>query len=501
MAKMERGELLNKTLLVVGLTLIRLPRTFGLDGNPWVLIIILVPFWFVIINNHLPEIKIPPGVPKYVSRILLQILLLFNIAGFLIVISAVFVKAFTEQASTGYLVLTIIILILIMTISIYGILTLIRGAYFEQRILIVGLLYFLVSLVGIFRASVQTPFLLLNIYQIITVLIFGLSAKKTLNSKPQLFMRYVFTGLVFYLGANVLFHLVGMENQTEIYLKKFDSVMLSLIGIETSRVYYPLAEGINPFGMVGGAGFVMSVAMGIIMIKNRSKDIISWIMITLGVSFSFYIILTTDTRGAILFAFLTVGLIVFVRFFGNKIVFSFCLLTQPAVLIARENLLRNFTFLLPMIRSNSDVLSGRGVIWQAGIEQLSTFNWIHLIGYGLSGQTVSGVVDKYNHLFVSYIYTNRVSLHHFGLQTIYDFGYLGLLLAYSLMFLMGITLIRRIRAYPDNQEAFLAFAFLLYIILAGSVSTIPAFYARELFVIFIFVWVATGMNPRENYAS
>jgi hypothetical protein len=480
---MERGELLNKTLLVVGLTLIRLPRTFGLDGNPWVLIIILVPFWFVIINNHLPEIKIPPGVPKYVSRILLQILLLFNIAGFLIVISAVFVKAFTEQASTGYLVLTIIILILIMTISIYGILTLIRGAYFEQRILIVGLLYFLVSLVGIFRASVQTPFLLLNIYQIITVLIFGLSAKKTLNSKPQLFMRYVFTGLVFYLGANVLFHLVGMENQTEIYLKKFDSVMLSLIGIETSRVYYPLAEGINPFGMVGGAGFVMSVAMGITMIKNRSKDIISWIMITLGVSFSFYIILTTDTRGAILFAFLTVGL------------------TQPAVLIARENLLRNFTFLLPMIRSNSDVLSGRGVIWQAGIEQLSTFNWIHLIGYGLSGQTVSGVVDKYNHLFVSYIYTNRVSLHHFGLQTIYDFGYLGLLLAYSLMFLMGITLIRRIRAYPDNQEAFLAFAFLLYIILAGSVSTIPAFYARELFVIFIFVWVATGMNPRENYAS
>jgi hypothetical protein len=410
-----------------------------------------VPFWFVIINNHLPEIKIPPGVPKYVSRILLQILLLFNIAGFLIVISAVFVKAFTEQASTGYLVLNIIILILIMTISIYGILTLIRGAYFEQRILIVGLLYFLVSLVGIFRASVQTPFLLLNIYQIITVLIFGLSAKKTLNSKPQLFMRYVFTGLVFYLGANVLFHLVGMENQTEIYLKKFDSVMLSLIGIETSRVYYPLAEGINPFGMVGGAGFVMSVAMGITMIKNRSKDIISWIMITLGVSFSFYIIL--------------------------------------------------FTFLLPMIRSNSDVLSGRGVIWQAGIEQLSTFNWIHLIGYGLSGQTVSGVVDKYNHLFVSYIYTNRVSLHHFGLQTIYDFGYLGLLLAYSLMFLMGITLIRRIRAYPDNQEAFLAFAFLLYIILAGSVSTIPAFYARELFVIFIFVWVATGMNPRENYAS
>lgn len=500
MAKIERRELLNKTLLVIGLTFIRLPRTLGLDGNPWVLIIILMPFWFAIINNHLPEIKIPPGVPKYVSWILLQILLLFNIAGFLIIVSAVFVKAFTEQASIGYLVLTIVILILIVTISIYGILLLIRGAYFEQRILIVGLLYFLVSLVGIFRASIQTPFLLLNIYQIITILIFGLSAKKTLNSKPQLFMRYVFTGLVFYLGANVLFHLVGMENQTEIYLKNFDSVMLSMIGIETSRVYYPLSEGINHFGLLGGAGFVMSAAMGISNLKNRSKDIRSWIITILGAILSFYIIITTDSRGALLFAILTTGLIVFGRLFGNKVIFWVCFLAQPAALLAREKIIRNLTFLTPLIRSNSDALSGRGVIWQAGIEQLSTFKWIHLIGYGLSGQTVSGVVEKYNHLFISYINMNRISLHHFGLQTIYDFGYLGLLLAYSVMFLMGLTLIRQIKVSSEKQEALLAFVFLLYVLLAGSVSTIPAYYAREMFFVFILTWVAAGMSPGEEHA-
>jgi len=500
MARIRGRELLNKTLLVLGLTFIRLPRAFGLDGSPWVLMLGLVPFWFVIINNHMPEIKNPPRIPKWVSRSFLQILLLFNIAGFLIVVSAVLVKAFKGQVSTGYLVLTIVILILIITISIYGILVLIRGTCFEQRILIVGLLYFLVSLVGILRASVRTPFVLLNIYQIITVLIFVLSARKTLNSKPQLFMRYVFAGLIFYLGANVIFHLMGMENQTEIYLKNFDSVMLSLIGIETSRVYYPLAEGINPFGMVGGAGFVMSVAMGISNLRNRSKDIRSWIITILGVSLGFYIILTTDSRGALLFAILTTGLIVFGLLFINEIGFWFCLLVQPTALLARENIIRNLAFISPLIRSNSDVLSGRGVIWQAGIEHLSTFNWIHLVGYGLSGQTISGVVEEYNHLFISYININRISLHHFGLQTIYDFGYIGLLLAYSLMFLMGITLVKQIKTKSENQEDILAFVFLLYILLAGSVSITPAYYAREMFFLFIFIWVAAGMSLGEEHA-
>ena len=500
MAEKERGVLLNKILLIIGLTLIRLPRGLGLDDNPWVLILGLVPFWFVIINNHLPEIKIPPGIPKSVSRILLQILLLFNVAGLLTVISVVFVRAFVEQDSTGYLVLAIFVLVLIANICIYSILMLIRGTYFEKRILIVGLFYFLVILSGIFRASVRTPYLLLAIYQIVTFLIFGLSAKKILLRKQQLFMRYVFIGLIFYLGVNVIFNLLGMENQTEIYLRNFDSVMLSMIGIETSRVYYPLSEGINHFGLLGGAGFVMSVTMGISNFKNRSKDIRSWIITILGVSLGFYIILTTDSRGALLFAIITTGLIVFGQLFGNEIVFWFCLLVQPTALLLRVNIIQNLTFITPLIRSDSDVLSGRGVIWQAGIEHLSTFNWIHLVGYGLSGQTISGVVEKYNHLFISYINMNRISLHHFGLQTIYDFGYIGLLLVFSLMFLMGITLVKQIKANLENQEDLLAFVFLLYILLAGSISTIPAYYAREMFFLFIFIWVAVGMNLGEEHA-
>lgn len=37
MARIIKGELLNKTLLVIELPIIRLPRIFGLDSNPWIL--------------------------------------------------------------------------------------------------------------------------------------------------------------------------------------------------------------------------------------------------------------------------------------------------------------------------------------------------------------------------------------------------------------------------------------------------------------------------------
>ena len=61
----------NKILLLFGLLIFRLPRLFALDNNPWVLILTLVPFWYVVINNHLAEIKIKPNLPRALVKIFL----------------------------------------------------------------------------------------------------------------------------------------------------------------------------------------------------------------------------------------------------------------------------------------------------------------------------------------------------------------------------------------------------------------------------------------------
>ena len=498
MAKIERGELLNKTLLVIGLTLIRLPRIFDLDSNPWVLLLTLIPFWFVVINNHLPEINYPTRIPRIIILFAFQIFLLFNIAGLLTVVSAIFVKAFIEPASTAYLILAISICLISVFFFIKAVISMFKDINFDRTNAILGFSYFLLIIVAIFRTSLQNPYLLLFIYQLITFLIFGLSAKCVLKENGQQYIKYVFYGLILYLGVNVILQLFGFTNPIENYLREYDAVMLSFLGINSSRIYFPLSEGINAFGMVGGAGLVISAAAFIDVIKKRSKDILDWVLTCLGIGISLFIILTTDSRGALLFAMFTAGITLLLPKLANQALVGLLMAIQPAVLFLQGDFLQRLKFLAPFIRSNSDVLSGRAVIWQSAIKPLLEFKWIHLVGYGLFGQQISGIVSAYNALFSSYVNTDKIPLHNFSLQMIYDQGYIGLLVAFLMFFFVGKNLVMQIKSNPAKRESVQAFSLMVYILLIGSLSVIPSFYSRELFFVFIFVWLSAGFNIKEG---
>lgn len=498
MARIARKGLLNKTLLVTGITLIRLPRIFGLEGNSWVFLLTLIPFWFVIINNHLPEIKNSTRIPRVIILAGFQILLLFNITGLLTLVSAVFAKAFIEQSSTAYLILAISICIFSGSLLLKTILSMLKEIDFDSKIAILGLIYFLLIIVAIFRTSLQKPYLLLFIYQLITFLIFGLSAKCALKVNEQYYLKYVFNGLILYLGVNVIFQLFGLTNQTENYLRAYDAVMLSLLNIKCSRIYYPLSEGINAFGMVGGAGFVISAAALIDIVKKKSKDILGWVIACFGVGISLLIVLTTDSRGALLFLLITAGITLLLPKIAKATYVGLLLLIQPAILFLKGGFLQNLAILAPLIRFGTDVLSGRTTIWQSAIRPLFEFKWIHLVGYGLYGQQKSGIVSAYKDLFVSYVYTNEISLHNFSLQMIYDLGYIGLLVVFLLLFFISKNLVKQIKSHPENREKMQAISIMIYILLIGSVSVIPAFYARELFFMFIFVWIAAGSNIKTG---
>lgn len=363
---------------------------------------------------------------------------------------------------------------------------------FDRATAFLGFSYFLLIIVAIFRTSLQKPYLLLFIYQLITFLIFGLSAKCVLKENKHHYFKYVFYGLILYLGVNVIFQLIGFSNPTENYLKDYDAVILSFFGISSSRIYYPLSEGINAFGMVGGAGFVISAAALIDVMKKRSKDMLDWLIACLGIGISFFIIITTDSRGALLFALFTAGITLLLPKIANQALVGLLMLIQPIVLFLDGNFLQKFKFLAPLSRSNSDILSGRAVIWRNAIEQLLEFKWIHLAGYGLHGQEISGIVSTYKDLFVSYVNKNAIPLHNFSLQTIYDQGYFGLLTAFLMLFFVGKNLTKQIKSNPANRERVQAFSMMVYILLIGSVSVIPSFYERELFFVFIFVWLTAG---------
>jgi len=100
---------------------------------------------------------------------------------------------------------------------------------------------------------------------------------------------------------------------------------------------------------------------------------------------------------------------------------------------------------------------------------------------GLYGPTISGVVQTYHHLFESYVNKNFIGLHSFILQSIFDIGYVGLLLALIMIFTMIKAAAKILQTTDNKTEPMMAIGLLIYALLLGSVSVIPGIYIHELF--------------------
>lgn len=485
---------INKILLVFGLTFLRLPRLFGLDNNAWVIILGLVPFWYVILENHLPAYKQISRKANVYFRLFVQLVIIVIVVGGILIVSILFVDIFIKQGQSKYIIISVGIAAVLSILLIIGILKFNKADVIDKRVFWAGLIYFLVVILSMFRASVRSSYDLLFVYQTLTIVIFSLSSIYKFRNQDLDYFSYVFWGLLLYLGTNFVLNLAGIENLTESYLREYQSVMLSFLGLETTRVYYPLAEGINSFGLVAGLCLVISSAYVLTGIRSNIEQFRSFIVPILGILISGFIILQTDSRGAILFSLITVVLVSFLIYIRTFSLFTAVFLSQLMVFPLMSIDLNTFKFLAPLVRNNTSTLSGRGVIWQSGLKHLSEFEWIHLIGYGMSGQLKSGVIHEYSHLFSSYLNKTDVYLHHFGLQSIFDYGYIGLIIAYALMILMGFKLLEKNKPIKRYLNGLPVLAGLIYIVFLGSVSIAPAVYAREIFYLFPFLWVSSARS-------
>lgn len=482
----------NKILLVFGLLIFRLPRLFALDNNPWVLILTLAPFWYVVINNHLAEIKIKPHLPRALVKYFFQIVILFNIAGILVLVSAVFVKAFIDERTAVFVFAAYLMLGVFLVGFLWGFSHILKRLELKRENAILGVLYFAVTLVSVLRSSIDNPFHLLFVFQIITFLIFAFSAKFSLKHEDRQYLVFLAAGLLLYLALNVILEWFGFVNQSENYLRDYDAVMLSYLGVKTTRVYFPMVEGINAFGMVAGIGISFCGALFILELRNKS---VRWIRlggIILGAILSIYVVLRTDSRGGLLFGVVSAGLVLLFPYLKHRL-FSVILVLFPVVILALgSRFVQSNPFLEQFARPGSDILSGRSAIWDSGISHFATFEPVHLIGYGLYGQIKSGVVQQYQAQFESYLNAGKMDLHHYTLQAMIDIGYIGLIIALFWFYSLGINLQRKIRDERRGNEAYLGLVGLIYIVLIGSVSSVPAFYNQELFYLLPFLWAESG---------
>lgn len=376
-------------------------------------------------------------------------------------------------------------------------------SFFKKNKLL--LLSILILIFGIIRNNVSSiraidNFLKIYVFVsfifIITVFIrsyfnaFYYSEKKIYN-----ILLIIITPFFLFSLINLVFFFLSIKGEQDFVTG--EAVFLQNIGIYIDRVKFYLALGTNNYGSIVGVFFTMCCTYIVLFKRN--------LFITLAF-FTFLItILLTDTRASIFYSIL---LLFFIILFSKKILrikyakwFPYMMFIGPFLLIL------SFTFLGSdslFIREGEDFQTGnhRLLIWGISLNDLSSFKFIQLIGYGEYGILQTSSANKLSYLMNrdEYYFLHP---HNSLIVSIIDNGYLGLL-TYFLLIYNAIKSIVNNWEYLKYLQLILLSAF-LYFILIGLTETIYGFYypnSNNIFYSFIILQVVTSeyiIKSKKNY--
>ena len=308
--------------------------------------------------------------------------------------------------------------------------------------------------------------------------------------EPDKTIRAVAAGIGIYLLLNVALHLVGAKpppiggpSATS------DAVMLSAIGINAPRVFFPLASGLNGYAVVSGLGVVLAFTM----LKGGNR--IFWPAV-LGAGIAS--ILLGDSRGAALFTILAVAFFLIVPNAIRRRAHWFVILA-PAFSVAAIAVLMGlagsgtsspilqdlvYLFSRPDV-ATEDIGAGRALVWDVAADELTKPKPIHIVGYGAYGQVVANISRYYDSLFTYLDRPELATLHNAALQYAIDNGYIGTALFFSLIFLLART--------------WLAPA-AMFLVLMGLTEAVPTIYFRDALFVFLMMCAYAATIHRKSGA-
>lgn len=198
------------------------------------------------------------------------------------------------------------------------------------------------------------------------------------------------------------------------------STLLEQAGVYADRAALPLTPGLNGGGAMAALGFVVAVAF----VVKGSGAARQFCIVAAPVSF--VSILLTDSRGALLFAALTlVGLALVPRRASRTFAALVLLLPfAPALVLAVADRLGGFAATLSRNPGDFATATGRADVWAAIWERLPTMDAV--FGWGLYGQRTSGASIEYAHIFPGSEQPLLATAHNAGLQLVLDVGLVGL---------------------------------------------------------------------------
>ncbi len=329
-----------------------------------------------------------------------------------------------------------------------------------------------------------------------TVILAGLPMWRHVGASPAMCWR----GLQVYVAVNVIAFLLGISPQVSSYADTGSSRILSSLGLDIDRILFPIALGVNGFGIIAGLSSAISIAYLL-----HSRNFSNFILFLS----SFIALLLSGSRGALLFTISSVAAyFIFLqlkratyltRFLAFFLVASYPLLTFLIYALSEVN----FLFVGAMFDLGGNPLSNRHYVWESALDSIGTFPvYNFLFGWGYLGQAASGAYQGYEQYFNHYpgIATEKVSVHSSAIQLLIDIGILGVLLMLALYYgLVRLALYGFVNEGAASGKIFILI-FIFYSVTAGAFDL--TINLSNLVFLYVFVvtiswkWMLTGDSLR-----
>lgn len=369
----------------------------------------------------------------------------------------------------------------------------------QKLISFTSILFILMIFISIFRAhlfgiiSIQLAANMICTWLTITLLIISIVPRDIEIDSGFHAVKYLLFAVNFYIAINVILYFMGISGAGDIYNDRFGkAVVLGYFGLDMERILFPLAPGITSFGVISGLSFIISYYL----FKNNiySNKIISYLAILT----SLFVLLTTDSRGAILSVIITLIIINFYKLslrnngklislpiFILVIIFSYYLLINMSNLSAIQSLSRG-----------EDIGSGRTIIWLYAVNFIKDFNLSHLFGFGYMGHAASGLSEQYKYLFYGWntAAPETVSLHNAILQIFIDYGYIGTILFFIIIY-YSLSYSHRLYKREKYLPIIIFISIIIYLTVTGIFSLSYNIYFFHCFIPFLAILVLFSLTP------
>ncbi|HEY4216044.1 MAG TPA: O-antigen ligase family protein [Gemmatimonadaceae bacterium] len=343
-----------------------------------------------------------------------------------------------------------------------------------------------------------------------TVMLFGAVVFLIPSRRPVPFVPAIALSLGIFLIVNVLLVVAGytgVASDAQQLIGRAE--MLAGLGIDSERIVFPMASGINAIGLAAGACLVCSMLLATRPNARAATRSLAFLFAAVSIG----VILGSDTRSAFVFALVIGGTMAAAPFRWLAVArwLPVTLPLLPFVVIGVGLWLSHADVLFLISRGSQDfaTANGRAVIWGSVLGELSHFSTVHIFGFGYLGATASGVVHHFSYLFGKSYDENALTAHNTVLQYTLDIGYIGALL---FLVMCGAILsgLARVSVPALQLRARLQIAVLLFLLIAGTTEACATIYEPETFYVLLLALAAgvgliceqrealTASRPRES---